>query len=364
MAGFRRTATTICLSLALVACSGTPPQPEAVSDLNPRVEQTFLHAAAVRDVEYSADGQRLATASADGTVKVWRVGDGALMHTLAHPSGVTSIAFSPDGEWLATGAEDGKVRRWRVDNGTLVQTLAASSQSETATPAQTGGGGHQGSAVRSVAVSADGQQLAAAGDSMSITVWHVPDGAMTHTLRGHTMPVSAIGFSPDRQLLARGSLDQSLRLWRLDGSEPVRSISRRTQAIETIAFGAGGELLASGGDAAKVLLWEVGTGWLVRVLDTESRPVHSVAFSGDGQFLAAGTRDKSALGELVQRIFGARAAGGRTDTIRVWRVRDGAPVASLAGQADDVTAVRFSPDGRRLASGSADGTVLLWRLRP
>ncbi len=363
MAGFRSAATAAGLALALVACSDAPPEPAAASDLSPGIERTFLHATAVRDVEFSSDGQRLATASADGEVKIWRVGDGTLMQTLTHPSGVTSVAFSPDGEWLATGADDGQVRRWRVDDGTLVQALTARSQPDAAS-GRGEAAGSGGLAVRTVAVSPDGQSLAAAGDGQTISVWHMPDGVMTQTLGGHTMPVSAIGFSPDGQLLASGSLDQSLRLWRLDGSVPVRSIARQTQAIETIAFGAGGQLLASGGDGAKVLLWEVGTGWLVRVLETGSRPVYSVAFSADGRYIAAGTRDKSLFGELLQRTFGARAAGGRTDTIRVWRVNDGSPVVSLAGQADDVTAVRFSPDGRRLASGSKDGTVLLWRLRP
>jgi WD40 repeat protein len=363
MAGFRSTAAATGVAVALIACSRTSPEAPAPSELSPRVERSFLHGRAVREVEFSADGQRLATASVEGDVKIWRVGDGALMQTLAHPSGVTSVAFSPDGEWLATGAEDGQVRRWRVDNGTLLQTLTARSQPDAETARGTAAG-DKGLAVRSVAVSADGQSLAAAGDGLAISIWHVPDGTMTQTLGGHTMPVSAIGFSPDAPLLASGSLDRSLRLWRLDGSVPVRTIAHQTQAIETIAFGAGGQLLASGGDEAKVMLWEVATGWLVRVLDAGSRPVHSVAFSADGQYLAAGTRDKSAVGELIQRIFGARAAGGRTDTIRIWRVKDGSPVVTLAGQADDVTSVRFSPDGRRLASGSSDGTVFLWRLRP
>jgi WD40 repeat protein len=352
------------LSLALVACSGTPPEPEAASDLSAAIERTFLHATPVRDVQFSADGERLAAASADGEVKIWRVGDGTLIRTLAHPSGVTSIAFAPDGEWLVTGADDGQVRRWRLDDGTLVQTLAATPQPDATTSTKTGGESRQDSAVRTVAISADGQLLAAAGDRKSIGVWHMPDGVMTQTLGGHTLPVTSIAFSPDGAVLASGSLDRSLRLWRLDGSAPVRSIGRQMQAIESIAFAPDGRLLASGGDDDKVLVWEIATGLLVATLDTGSRPVHSLAFSSDGRYLAAGTRDKSAFGELLQRTFGARAAGGRTDTIRVWRASDGSPVLNLAGHSDDVTAVRFSPDGRRLASGSTDGTVILWRLRP
>lgn len=73
------------------------------------------HTASVMSVALAPDGQTLATASADSTIKLWRVSDGMLLHTLILPeAGVTSIAFAPDGRALASGSEDRTVRLWSV----------------------------------------------------------------------------------------------------------------------------------------------------------------------------------------------------------------------------------------------------------
>src|SRR6185436_3726880 len=70
------------------------------------------HTAPGRHAIFSPDSRFLASASADGTVKLWRIADRKLVRTLMHPAGVTSIAFSPDGQWLASGSYDGIVRVW------------------------------------------------------------------------------------------------------------------------------------------------------------------------------------------------------------------------------------------------------------
>ena len=80
----------------------------------------------------------------------------------------------------------------------------------------------------------------------------------------------------------------------------------------------------------------------VRFIKTDAW-VRSVVFSPDGQLLASGSWD---------------------NTVRLWRVRDGALLRTLKGHTAWVFSVVFSPDGRLLASGSGDGTVRLWGVRP
>ncbi len=82
-----------------------------------------------------------------------------------------------------------------------------------------------------------------------------------------------------------------------------------------------------------------GGAWRLRTLEGHTGWVLSVAFSPDGALLASGSND---------------------NTVRLWRVSDGAQLRTLEGHTDEVRSVAFSPDGRLLASGSRDGTVRLW----
>jgi len=113
------------------------------------------HADVVHSVAFSPDGKRLASASGDGTAKVWDAGTGQETLTLkGHTGWVTSVAFSPDGKQLASANGDGTVQVW--DAGTGQETLTLK--------------GHTGRVV-SVAFSPDGKRLASAGTDKTVMVW-------------------------------------------------------------------------------------------------------------------------------------------------------------------------------------------------
>jgi WD40 repeat protein len=77
-------------------------------------------------VAFAPDGQTVAAGTWENVVRLWRVTDGTLLHTLAgHQGRVFGVAFSPDGQTLASTGEDGRVRLWRVADGTAARTLTA-----------------------------------------------------------------------------------------------------------------------------------------------------------------------------------------------------------------------------------------------
>jgi WD40 repeat protein len=153
-------------------------------------------------VSFSADGRRLASASADGTVRIWDAATGAALAVLPHGLPVGSAAFSPNGTLIASGSgyaelKDGFVHLWNTSTRQELLRL----------------GGHWGG-VNSVAFSPDGTRLASGGWDTTVRIWDVATGEELLVLRGHEHPIASVAFSPDGALLASSARDEPLvRLW-------------------------------------------------------------------------------------------------------------------------------------------------------
>jgi hypothetical protein len=148
------------------------------------------HTSHVTAVAFSPDGVRLATASVDGTARIWDARTGVAMAVLeGHAMRVNALAFSPDGMRLATAGDDHTARLWDGRAGTLLATLRA----------------HSGR-VGSVTFSPDGRRLATTSEDGTARLWDGQTGASLTVLTGHTQPLRAAAFSPDGARLATTSL--------------------------------------------------------------------------------------------------------------------------------------------------------------
>src|SRR5262249_34483253 len=153
-------------------------------------------------VTFGPGSRCLASASRDGTVKLWDPVQGTLIRTFTgntpsqdFANAFFCLAVSPDGTRIAAAGADQQVWVWSVSTGTVLARLA----------------GHERS-IWGLAFSPDGSRLASAGADRVAKVWDLATGKLTWTLSGHSGAVLGVGFSPDGSQLATSSEDRTVRI--------------------------------------------------------------------------------------------------------------------------------------------------------
>ncbi|MBD2066004.1 caspase family protein [Leptolyngbya sp. FACHB-671] len=277
------------------------------------------HSDIVYAVSFSIDGRKLVSASADKTIKLWKI-DGTIIHTFkGHQSRVRSVSFSPDGQTIVSASDDKTVKLWKID-GTILQNFAE----------------HQ-DRVYSASFSPDGQLIASASADFTVKLWKC-DGTLLHTFNGHNDWVRCVTFSPNGKLLASASSDQTINLWNINGTL-IKTFKGHHNVVYAISFSPDGQKIVSVGSDKTVKLWKI-DGTVLHTFEGHKDRVYGVIFSPDGKTIASASDDK---------------------TVKLWRT-DGTLLYTFEGHKDRVYGVGFSPNGQTIASASSDFTIKLWKL--
>lgn len=385
------------------------------------------HREAVRDVALSNDGSKAVSASSDRTLKVWDTHTGQLLATLdGHSAGVRAVALSTSGEYAVSASADGTLKLWSIVSGQTLQTLdarsdlvwavafssnAPASNNQQLVSAATDGtvkiwdigpgasaameaGERREAGIMAMALSDDGQRVAAVTSSGALNVWHLPPGVTTESApcqEPHQHDTMQEAGSPDAWAVALsgngkralvGLADGTLTVWDVPTKTTIASLEGHRSGVRTLALSNDGNRAISSSDDGTINVWDVEQGQIYAVLEGSTSRLMAVALSDDGRRAMAATADgwfsvwdieqgtlpqqqRKGDMEKVEAIAlaknGQQALSASQDgTLKVWNTATGQNLATMGNARGWVVAVALCARNNRAVSISADGTLAVW----
>lgn len=275
------------------------------------------HIGTVRSVALSPDGQLIATAGRDKTVKLWRCSGECLATLTGHSDMVRSVDFSPAGDRLVSASWDGTLRLWSVAGEALGVLQRHTDRVYQAQFHPLGG------------------WIASAGRDGRVLLWD-ENGRFAQELANHGAKLQCLAWHPEGQLLAVGGEDNLVKLWFLSG-ELKAVLEGHNSRVSTLCFDATGQYLATGDRSGLIKLWQV-DGTFVRDIVGHTDELRGLLFSRDGQVLASAASDQ---------------------TLKIWNM-NGESKFTLTGHNGPVLSLAGDPNAKLLLTGGGDGLVRLW----
>lgn len=255
------------------------------TELSP--EGQAAHSASIQFLLMMPDGDTLASAGRDASIRFWSIASQKLLSQLknSHQGSVNVLATPLAGKSLYSAGDDGKVIEWDLETRTqkgVVSTIEG--------------------ACWALACSPDGKQIAVGGVNKMVDVWDTVQSRRLAQLRGHNAEITSLSYSPDGRLLASTSSDRTVQLHSTTEMSLTASSSLpkcialhgHSGDAMSAAFSPDGRTLATSGSDRTIRFWDLRTGEAVGLLSGHTNHIHCVTFDSSGTRLASASWDKTA----------------------------------------------------------------------
>ena len=313
----------------------------------------------INDLAFSPDGSMIA-ASNGFDINFWKVEIGDLVDSITGYYEVVGDAlFIPDHDLLVS--IDRGVRIWDLKTLKLQKTVPSTES------------------VRCIQLSPDGNTLACGNSDNLVLLFDVNTWLKKYTLKGHVDGISSVAFSPDGNTIVSSSWDRTIRLWNVQTGKYITTLKGDTTEPEYVVFNSNGKMIFSIDDG-KVRCWDIDTRSIEKTIDSDEDEIYAIVCSPDGRMIVSSVGKKILLwdtdsGELKKIIpvetwinSFAYSPDGKTiactisNGVSLYDSKTLELKKSFTGHVGPVNSVSFSSDGKTLASGSRDSTIIQWDL--
>lgn len=363
------------------------------------------HVGPVTGLALSADGTKL-VAVADKTVKVWNTADGKETGTLTAPAEIKGVALSPDntrvalagadklariyelsGELVEAFAHDGAVNAVAFVNPKTIVSGAADKLAKVWTSGLVWQKSHA-APVRQALFSPKGDQVLAAGDDKTVTIWNAADGKQLRSIAAHEAAIASLALAVDGSKLITAGVDKAVKVWNL-AAKPGTPEENKPAAVFTVAAAPQSLALSPNGarlavgvgekEGNTIRVFDLILGRELQVIAEHAGPITSLAFLGDNRTLLTGSQDKSArlldvniLGAFEAHKDGVVAAqlngtgtqlltAGGDKIVKLWDLTKNAVVKTFGPVADPIRSAGFNRDFTQVAVASGK-TLKVWNV--